>query len=116
MSIDMSTNTGRTYMSAAPPWGHRHIDMSTYPRSDTPDGTRCEWAAPDCGGKRPSPRSASSDLRHTHATLLLADGVDALTVSRRLGHDSVQTTLELYGHVTSKMREGAAARFGALLS
>ncbi len=55
------------------------------------------------------------DLRHTHATLLLEDGVDALTVSRRLGHDSVQTTLTLYGHVTSKMREGAAARFGALL-
>ena len=55
------------------------------------------------------------DLRHTHATLLLADGVDALTVSRRLGHDSVQTTLELYGHVTAKMQAGAAARFGALL-
>jgi hypothetical protein len=36
--------------------------------------------------------------------------------SERLGHDSVQTTLELYGHVTPKMRANAAARFGSLLS
>jgi sorbitol-specific phosphotransferase system component IIA len=34
----------------------------------------------------------------------------------RLGHDSVQTTLELYGHVTPKMRGNAAARFGSLLN
>lgn len=55
------------------------------------------------------------DLRHTHATLLLEDGVDVKTVSERLGHDSVQTTLELYGHVTPRMRASAAARFGTLL-
>jgi integrase len=55
-------------------------------------------------------------LRHTHATLLLEEGVDVKTVSERLGHDSVQTTLELYGHVTPKMRANAATRFGSLLS
>ena len=55
-------------------------------------------------------------LRHTHATLLLEEGVDVKTVSERLGHDSVQTTLELYGHVTPKMRANAAARFGSLLN
>ena len=55
-------------------------------------------------------------LRHTHATLLLEEGVDVKTVSERLGHDSVQTTLELYGHVTPKMRANAAARFGSLLT
>lgn len=55
-------------------------------------------------------------LRHTHATLLLEEGVDVKTVSERLGHDSIQTTLELYAHVTPKMRANAAARFGSLLS
>ena len=55
-------------------------------------------------------------LRHTHATLLLEAGVDVKTVSERLGHDSVQTTLELYGHVTPRMRSNAAARFGSLLT
>ena len=55
-------------------------------------------------------------LRHTHATLLLEAGVDVKTVSERLGHDTVQTTLELYGHVTQTMRSNAAARFGSLLN
>jgi len=55
-------------------------------------------------------------LRHTHATLLLEAGVDVKTVSERLGHDNVQTTLDLYGHVTSRMRSNAAARFGSLLT
>lgn len=36
-------------------------------------------------------------------------------LSERLGHDSVQTTLELYGHVTSKRRSDAAHRIGAML-
>lgn len=54
-------------------------------------------------------------LRHTHATLLLEEGVDVKTVSERLGHDSIQTTLELYAHLTPKMRGNAAARFGAVL-
>ncbi len=55
-------------------------------------------------------------LRHTHATLLLEAGVDVKTVSERLGHDTVQTTLELYGHVTQTMRSNAASRFGSLLN
>jgi integrase len=55
------------------------------------------------------------DLRHTHATLLLQDGLDGRYVSERLGHDSVQTTLELYAHVTSKRRRDAARRIGAML-
>ncbi len=55
-------------------------------------------------------------LRHTHATLLLEEGVDVKTVSERLGHDTVQTTLELYAHVTPRMRANAAGRFGRLLS
>ena len=55
-------------------------------------------------------------LRHTLATLLLEEGVVVKTVSERLRHNSVQTTLELYGHVTPKMRGNAATRFGSLLS
>jgi integrase len=49
------------------------------------------------------------------ATLLLEVSVDVKTVSERLGHDSVQTTLELNGQVTRRMRSNAAARFGSLL-
>ncbi len=39
-------------------------------------------------------------MRHSHATALLMAGVPVHVVSRRLGHGDVQTTLELYAHVT----------------
>jgi integrase len=61
------------------------------------------------------PKIGLHGLRHTHAALLLEEGVDVKTVSDRLGHDSEETTLTLYVHVTPKMRGNAAARFGALL-
>lgn len=38
------------------------------------------------------------DLRHTHATLLISNGVNMKTVSTRLGHSSINTTLNLYTH------------------
>jgi integrase len=62
------------------------------------------------------PAIALHGLRHTHATLLLEAGVDVKTVSERLGHDRAHTTLELYGHVTTRMRSNAAVRYGSLLS
>ena len=43
------------------------------------------------------PRVRLHDLRHTHATLLLADGVPAKVVQERLGHSSISITLDLYG-------------------
>ena len=39
------------------------------------------------------------DLRHTHATHLLTSGVPIHVVSARLGHASIQTTVDVYGHV-----------------
>lgn len=55
------------------------------------------------------------DLRHTHATLGLAAGVPAKVMQERLGHSSIQITLDLYSHVVPGMQADAAARIGALL-
>jgi integrase len=38
-------------------------------------------------------------LRHTHASTLIASGLDVLTISRRLGHGSPAITLGVYGHL-----------------
>jgi integrase len=38
-------------------------------------------------------------LRHTHASSLIAAGIDVLTISRRLGHGSPAITLGVYGHL-----------------
>ena len=51
------------------------------------------------------------DVRHTHATLLLASGVNPKVVSERLGHSSVAFTLDTYAHVMPGMQPDAAERF-----
>lgn len=55
------------------------------------------------------PGSRFHMLRHTHATWLLASGVDIKTVSLRLGHASETTTLRAYAHALPG-RDSAAAR------
>jgi len=51
------------------------------------------------------------DARHTHATLLMKDNVDPLTVQRRLGHASITTTFDIYGHLIPEHERLAAAKF-----
>jgi integrase len=49
-------------------------------------------------------------LRHTHATQLLATGINPRVVSERLGHANVAFTLQVYGHVLpGQQREAAEA-------
>jgi integrase len=55
------------------------------------------------------------DLRHTHATLMLTAGVHPKVVQERLGHASIQITLDTYSHVMPGMQQDAAARIGALV-
>jgi integrase len=48
------------------------------------------------------------DLRHTSATLLLAEGVHGKIVQERLGHANIAMTLDLYSHVSADMQRNAA--------
>ncbi|NLG85337.1 MAG: site-specific integrase [Firmicutes bacterium] len=48
-------------------------------------------------------------FRHTHAAMLIAQGIDIMTISRRLGHANVRITLDLYGHLMPGQDEKAAA-------
>jgi site-specific recombinase XerD len=41
-------------------------------------------------------------FRHTHATELIKAGMDIYHISKRLGHASIQTTLDIYGHLTKE--------------
>jgi integrase len=51
------------------------------------------------------------DLRHTHATLMLWQGIHPKVVSERLGHSSIAITLDTYSHVLPGLQEAAAQRF-----
>jgi integrase len=55
------------------------------------------------------------DLRHTHASLLLKQGIHPKIVSERLGHSSIQMTLDTYTHLLPNMQEAAAAGLDQML-
>ncbi len=56
------------------------------------------------------------DLRHTYATLAIQAGVPLLTVSRQLGHASIQTTANLYTHAVPGSNRAAADALEAVLT
>ena len=55
------------------------------------------------------------DLRHTHATLLIKEGVPVKVVSERLGHATTAFTIETYQHVLPGMQADAARLFAGLV-
>jgi len=56
------------------------------------------------------PRVRFHDLRHSHATHLLASGVHPKIAQERLGHATIAITLDLYSHVLPGMQADAASR------
>jgi integrase len=59
---------------------------------------------------------ASHDLRHSCATLLLAQGVNPRVVMKTLGHSQVSLTLNTYSHVLPALQREAAAKMNAVLA
>jgi len=49
--------------------------------------------------------------RHTHASILLKQGVSLKVISERLGHASIGITADIYSHITPGMQKAAAASF-----
>jgi integrase len=64
---------------------------------------------------RPLPRVSFHSLRHSHASALIASGLDVLTISRRLGHGSPVVTLGVYGHMFRDTGREAADAIEAVL-
>ena len=56
------------------------------------------------------------DARHTHASLMLKQGVHPKIVQERLGHSSIQITLDTYSHVAPGLQQAAAEGFDKLLN
>lgn len=55
-------------------------------------------------------------LRHSHASLLIAEGTDLVTVANRLGHADSTTTLKVYAHPFQDRDAAAADAFESLVS
>ena len=63
-----------------------------------------------------APDSRVHDLRHTFAVLSLQNGDDVKTVQGNLGHATAAFTLDVYGHVSERMKDDSAARMEAYIS
>jgi integrase len=61
------------------------------------------------------PQRRFHDLRHTAATLLMAQNVHPRIVGELLGHTEARTTLDLYSHVSSAMRKEAVGQLDAII-
>jgi integrase len=61
------------------------------------------------------PRIRIHDLRHTAATLLLAQGVHPRVVMDLLGHSQIAVTMNTYSHVVPALRKEAADKMEAVL-
>jgi integrase len=86
--------------------------------SSPPGGTGSRLNnGPSASCRRPGVRVIRlHDLRHTHASLLIAAGVPVKVVSERLGHASPTFTIETYQHVLPGMQADAAKLFEHLIA
>lgn len=54
-------------------------------------------------------------LRHTHTSLLIEAGVGVKEIQQRLGHGDINTTMNIYAHITENMEEKASQKFSELM-
>jgi integrase len=78
-----------------------------------PDTFTTMWGQWSAGRK---PRVRFHDLRHAHATHMLASGIHPKIAQERLGHSTVSITLDLYSHVLPGMQAEAAKKVGDALT
>lgn len=88
-----------------------HLHPERFSRQFARDLARCAKAL----GDQAPPAIRLHDLRHTHATVLLADRENIKVVSERLGHANTTVTLSVYAHVMPGNQRAAADRFAALI-
>lgn len=62
------------------------------------------------------PKIRFHDLRHTHATILLRIGENPKVIQERLGHASIQITLDTYSHVLPDMQENTMSAFSKAMT
>ena len=55
------------------------------------------------------------DLRHSHASLLIELGFSPLVISERLGHEKIETTLQIYSHLYPNKASEVAAKLDNFL-
>ena len=89
----------------------RHYHPERFSRAFLRKQLQYNQAHPD----QPLPRLTIHGLRHTWATIALAEGVHLKVVSDRLNHSTTHITAEVYSHVTEPISRDAADLVGGLI-
>ncbi|WP_319663779.1 tyrosine-type recombinase/integrase [Streptomyces sp. MI02-7b] len=101
MHCDSSSHSERRRRATAPTMGRGgRLDVPAPHRDRTRSGAATEQIR----------RVRVHDLRHTRASLLLTQGVDARTIMETLGHSTITMTLDTYAHVMRTTLRAAADR------
>ena len=109
-----------------PPWLIETLDthLKTWPPSDdgliftAPEGGPLRRAGFRTRHWKPAVRASVGepmrfhDLRHSHVALLIQQGTHPAVIAARLGHTSVKTVLDVYGHLYEGLDRGAADTLG----
>jgi integrase len=112
VAIDEETTAGLAEMRRARPWDE-WVFVDSLGRPLHPDRiSKLFRILVAEAGLRPI---RFHDLRHTHPSQLLADGVDLKVISARLGHSSLAVTADIYAHVGSATDRDVAERAAALV-
>lgn len=75
---------------------------------------RRRWKAALAAAELPTVRLY--DTRHTHASVLLSEGLNPKVVAERLGHASINMTLDIYSHVLPRVAKDTADKLDQLLN
>lgn len=93
---------------------HRNMDILTGTRSEilfhSKKGERVSYQAyakyvRETTERTIGTRRTPHSFRHTHASLLFAEGMTIDQISRRLGHESSKITMKIYLHIVEKIKE-----------
>ncbi|MBE7388205.1 tyrosine-type recombinase/integrase [Ligilactobacillus salivarius] len=93
----------------------KQIIFNNYENSYTRDSTVNLWIK-DIAKKANGYPISTHGLRHTHATLLFASGMDIKQVQARLGHSKINTTLNIYTHALKEKNDNVGDEFARYIN
>ena len=94
---------------------NKQIIFSNYENKYSRDSTVNLWIK-QIASKAGLYQISTHGLRHTHATLLVASGMDIKQVQARLGHSKIDTTLNIYTHVLKEKNDNTGDEFARYMS
>jgi integrase len=109
--VELSLGLGRGRPAAADYVFPKPGSVEAWP----PDQLSRDWARVAAAKRRGLPAVSFHALRHTHASMLIAAGLDVVSISRRLGHGRPSVTLDVYGHLIERNEDKTVAALDAAL-